>query len=90
MRRAGVNYAHGRIIDGSHRFTRGVVGQTQDGNVAAIDRFGATTQIFALCCRQGQRLQIAAPTQVFVYVQTCGALVTVDENNRSGHDQIPS
>ncbi len=39
--RAGVDHAHGGVVGGGHGFAGGGVGQAQNGDVAAIDGFGA-------------------------------------------------
>jgi hypothetical protein len=76
-------------VDCGHGLACGVVGQAQQGDVGAVDRFAAALQVLALGLGQGQQAQIATALQAGMDLQACGALVAVDENNRGVHGRGP-
>ncbi|MCP1573168.1 hypothetical protein J2S30_001547 [Herbaspirillum rubrisubalbicans] len=86
MGRAGIDDTDLGIFNQRHRFAGGGVGQAQQGDVGAVDGFGAAPRILALGWRQGQHAQVGATAQALVDLQTGGALVAVDEDEgKSAH-----
>ena len=82
--RAGVDHAHGGVVDGGDCFAGGSVGQAQDGDVAAVDGFGAAGGVLAVGLGQRQQLQVGAAVQALVDLQAGGALVAVNKNKGLG------
>ncbi|MNP23424.1 hypothetical protein D3C76_1161340 [compost metagenome] len=88
VRRTGVDHPHLRVVDRCHGFTSGVVGQAQQGDVGAVDGLAAALRVFALGLGQGEQAQVAAALQAGMDLQAGGALVAVDEDNRSVHVRV--
>ncbi|MCY1435181.1 hypothetical protein D9M71_512670 [compost metagenome] len=89
VRRAGVDHPHLWVVDCGHGLAGGVVGQAQQGDVGAVDRFAAALRVLALGLGEGQQAKIATALQAGMDLQACGALVAVDENNRGVHARGP-
>ncbi len=80
-----VDYSDVRIGDGVHRFARGGVGQTEDGDVAGVDGFGTALRILAFRGGKREQSDVGPVMQPFVDLQPSGALVAVDENKGKVH-----
>jgi hypothetical protein len=79
VRRAGVDDAHGGVVDHGHRVARRGVGQAQDGDVAFVERAPARRRVLAQVHRQCANAKFAA-AQAVLQVEAGGALVAVDED----------
>ena len=85
MRGARVDHPDGGVDDHRHCFARSGVGQTENRDVARVERPRAMLRILALGGRQREPLQIGPAAQPLVNLQPRGALVAVDENKGSAH-----
>jgi hypothetical protein len=62
-----------------------MIWKTEDGDVAAIDRFSAKLRILPFCYWECENPDISSVAQAITNLQSCGALVTVDEDYGKVH-----
>ena len=80
VRGGGIDDAGIRVVDQRHRFTRGIVGQTQERHIGRVDQPLAFAEILALVGIDLQHLDIGTLGQILVDLQTGRTFLTIDKN----------